>query len=112
MIYELNDTLVPQKAYDDALAIRRKGGKCHLMIADCVSEVINPSTCSNCEGTGEVMIEVITGGPAIMPIPVNPTSGQVTTCIDDMWYKRQLNYYGCPMCQATGKVKVSVEYND
>ena len=109
MIYELNKTLVPQKAYEDVLSIRRNGGKCHLMIAGFVSEVVNPSMCPNCEGTGEVMIEVNTGGPAITPIPVDPTSGPVTTWIDDKWYKRQLNCYGCPMCQATGKVKVSEE---
>ncbi len=112
MIYELNKTLVPQKAFEDALSIRRNGGKVHLMVAEGISEVNNPSTCPNCEGTGEIMIEVFTGGPAIMPMPVDPTSGQVTTWFEDKWYRRELTCYGCPMCQATGKVKVTVEYND
>ncbi len=105
MTWVLNDTVVPQTAYEDAQRIKRTGGKCHLMLPE-NGQIQNPSTCRNCDGLGEVIIETITGGPQMSPMQISPNSGEATTHFDDQWYKRKLTTYPCVVCNGIGKIAV------
>ncbi len=109
MTWVLNDTVVPQVAYEDCRRIKGASGKCHLMLPE-VYQLRNPSICINCGGIGEIIIETIVGGPQPSPMRVEPNSGAATTCIDDQWYKRKLNSYICVVCNGTGKSRP--EYSD
>jgi hypothetical protein len=102
MTWVLNDTVVPQTAYEDCQRIKRTSGKCHLMLLE-NGQIQNPSICRNCGGIGEIIIEVITGGPQMSPMRVEPNSGETTTCIDEQWYKRKLSCYPCVVCNETGR---------
>ena len=111
MTWVLNDTVVPQTAYEDCRRIKRTGGKCHLMLPESV-QIKNPSICPNCRGLGEVMVETITGGPQLSPMQVSPNSGEATTFFDDQWYKRKLNCYLYVVCNGIGKTKVKSEVKE
>ena len=104
----LNDTVVPQTAYEDCQRIKRASGKCHLLLPE-EWQIQNPSICRNCGGLGKIIIETITGGPSLMPLMVSPNSGETTTYFDDQWYKRVLNSYICTVCNETGRRPIDGE---
>ena len=73
--------------YNIAKAITSKGGKAFLSLPD----VAVPG-CENCRGSGNVMLQVFTGGPSDVPL-----SG-VITFHDGKWYVVKTTAYDCPVC--------------
>lgn len=119
MTWRLSDVIVPKQAYEDAYAIIKRGGKAHLLRDECWSNYDHSMAylCPNCRGIGELILEVITGGPKEEPIKTNPAKDQkegrpvnMTTWMDGKWYRRVLHSYVCPPCLGSGRVqKVEVE---
>lgn len=107
---KISDRLVPDDLYRDAKAYRDRGAKVFLVVPkddtpDDVRRPDPPVDCQNCNGLGNLGLQVIVGGPydfvpATEPGNGNPTAGT----INGKWYKLLFvpKRYICPVCRGSG----------
>lgn len=104
MTHDLNGTMVPDTLYNDALAVRRRGGKVFLfkMEYDNSDGII----CTNCNGGRHLGLQTVVGGPFDTP---QQTRGQgsgneedsapVSMWHNGKWYLANVrSRYRCPVC--------------
>lgn len=86
---KINGTFVPDEMHMLAQATCNRGGKVFLSIP----ETGITGGCRNCNAAGEIVLQVVTGGP-----DVKPSGGP---CINEggQWYSIKSTVYACPKCQ-------------
>ena len=85
---QINGTKVPDDMYNVAKAVSSRGGKVFLSLPD-----VTVPGCGNCRGSGNVILQIFTGGPS-----EGSLSG-VTTYHDGKWYAVKTTSYECPVCR-------------
>jgi hypothetical protein len=109
----INARDVPGELYQDAHAVRQKGGRCFLAIP---AGPPLAGYCDNCNGSGRLLLQVIAGGPFDQPVPTKghrcatDVAGQDQGSlmdIDGVWFLARIKAYTCPSCNGANRPRVT-----
>ena len=108
MTKQIGTTIVPDDLYNFAKMLCDKGGKVFLsMMAKDHTGAYPDSGCTNCNGSGHIMLEYYVTAPMDHPVIVQPNRDgfpdkNPTTAVWDAkresWYGKKMKSYRCPVC--------------
>ena len=109
MTKQIGQTIVPDDLYNYAKFLKDKGAKVFLstMGSDHTGGYFEDKGCTNCNGTGKLMLEYYVTAPMDTPPVVQPNrdgqpSKNPTTGMWDAkrqkWFGKNMRAYDCPAC--------------
>lgn len=110
MARQIGKTMVPDELYNEARAIRARGGKCFLATAgrNAIVDTMDVSQrCSNCHSAGHVMLQMVTGGP-LDSAPGSTKDGETCIFEGSRWYLIRTRVYSCPICRQGIEARTAV----
>lgn len=94
----IGTTIVPEALFADAMSVCKRGGKCYLSMPE------PPGCCTNCNGGGNLLLQVVVSGPHESPVSSrgegDGKSGESVLIWERrQWYLIHNRVYPCPVCR-------------